>query len=364
MRLPALSSTRRSVRLSLEGLLFVALPAVVLLVFLVDAYHRRILAFDLEHFLLPAARIVADGGSPYPNYGYPPLVAFALVPLTVLPGPSIVVTAILIACVPASLWFLGVRDWRCYGVVFLWAPVLAAVQTANVTIPLLLGSAICWRYRDRWRVASVSGGLTIAAKLLTAPLVVWLAATRRFAGAIGICVVAAGVSLFLWSLLGFSDAIEYPSTIGTISSITSLESFTLKVVLIDAGVDPGLARLGWAVPALAVLAGSAVLGWRGDDRRSFTLAVAAMIVAVPIVWLHSFALLIAAVAVMRPRLSAAWLVPILFLIGPGTGNGEPWQTAGVLGILVITLCLALLPSRRQPAGTTPDQAPPLETVTL
>ena len=171
------------------------------------------------------------------------------------------------------------------------------------------------------------------------------------------------MSLILWSVIGFSGAVEYPSTIGTISSITSLESFTLKVVLMDVGVGPGLARLGWAVLALAVLAGSAVLGWRGDDRRSFTLAVAAMIVAVPIVWLHSFALLIAAVAVMRPRLSAAWLVPILFLIGPGTGNGEPWQTAGVLGILVITLCLALLPPRRQPAGT-PDLAPPLETVTL
>ena len=70
-----------------------------------------------------------------------------------------------------------------------------------------------------------------------------------------------------------------------------------------------------------------------------------MIVAVPIVWMHSFALLLAPVAVMRPRLSAVWLVPILLTIGPDTGNGEPWQTAGVLGVMVITLCLALFPRR-------------------
>ena len=316
-----------------DGLFFIALPVVMVPWFLVDTYQRDILAFDLEHFMLPAARIIADGGSPYPGYGYPPLVAFVLVPLTFVPGPGVIASIVLIACIPASLWFLGVRDWRCYGVVFLWAPVLAAIQTANVTIPLLLGTAVCWRYRDRWKIASVAGGLTIAAKLLTAPLFVWLAATRRFASAIGICVVAAAVSLPLWAVLGISDAVDYPSTIGGIAKITSQESFTLKIVLQDAGFSSGSARVGWAALALAVVAGCAVLGWRGDDRRSFVLAVTAMIVAIPVVWLHSFALLIAAVAVMRPRLSVAWFVPILFLIGPGTGNGAPWQTAGVLGVL-------------------------------
>jgi len=345
-----------------EWLFFAVMPVVVLVAFIRLAHQRGVVAFDLEQFLLPAARIVAEGGSPYPGYGYPPLVAFVLVPLTFVPGAAWIVTVLLVACVPTSLWLLGVRDWRCYGVVFLWAPVLAGVQTANVTLPLLLGSAICWRYRDHWKIASVAGGLTIAAKLLTAPLVVWLAATRRFAGAIGTCAVAGGVSLALWSLLGFSDAIEYPSTIGSISSVTSLESFTLKVVLMDAGVDPGVARLGWAALAVAVLAGAAVLGWRGDDRRSFALAVAGMIVAVPVVWLHSFALLIAAIAVMRPRLSAAWLVPILFTIGPGTGNGEPWQTAGMLVVMAVTLCLALLPARRRSVESVPKQRSPLESV--
>jgi hypothetical protein len=81
-----------------------------------------------------------------------------------------------------------------------------------------------------------------------------------------------------------------------------------------------------------------------------------MILAVPVVWLHSFALLIAPIAVMRPRLSAAWFVPILMIIGPGTGNGVPWQTAGVLGLTALTLALALRPSSdtRAPARSGQD----------
>jgi hypothetical protein len=190
--------------------------------------------------------------------------------------------------------------------------------------------------------------LTIAAKLLTAPLVVWFAATRRFAASVGTCVVAAAVSLGLWAVIGFAGAVDYPGNISDVSSITSRQSYTLKVLLQDLGIAPGQARLGWAALAFAVLAGCVVLGWRGDDRRSFALAVTLMIVGIPVVWLHSFTLLIAAVAVLRPRLSAAWFIPIMMVIGPGTGNGSPWQTAGVLGLMVLTLVLAFLPPLRQP----------------
>ena len=107
-------------------------------------------------------------------------------------------------------------------------------------------------------------------------------------------------------------------------------------MLEDIGVGSGAARIGVGRSSrLRSSRAAALLGWRGDDRRSFALAVTAMIVAVPVVWLHSFALLIAPVAVMRPRLGAAWLVPILMIIGPGTGNGDPWQTAGMLVLMAL-----------------------------
>ena len=232
---------------------------------------------------------------------------------------------------------------------------LAAVQTSNVTIPLLLGSSICWYARDRWKPVALAGGLTVAAKLLSAPLVVWLVATRRIAASIGVVVVAAGVSAVLWAVIGFAGAADYPANIGSIARSSATRSYTLKIVLEDIGVGPSLARAAWALVALLVVGAAALLGWRGDDRRSFALAVTAMIVAVPVVWLHSFALLIAPVAVMRPRLGAAWVVPILMIIGPGTGNGDPWQTAGMLVLMAVTLALALLPPQNRRVRQTPTE---------
>jgi len=332
-------------RLLVEGLLFVGLPVVIVAAFLAGAYHQGILSYDFVQFLLPAGEKVAHGGSPYPGYGYPPLVAFAAAPFTWIPAANVVWTLLLIPCVPASLWFLGVRDWRCYGVVFAWSPVLAALQSGNVTIPLLLGSAICWHGRDRWRTAAVSGGLTVAAKLLTVPLIVWLAATRRFVAAAGVAVVAGAVSFVLWAILGFSYVTEYPGRVRTIQQIESPDSYTVKALLEDAGVSSQPARVVWTLLALAVVAAVVYFGWKGDDRRSFALCGVAMIAAVPVVWMHSFTLLLLPIAVMRPRLSAAWLVPILCVVGSGNGNGSPFQNAAILAIAAVTVVLALLPSR-------------------
>ena len=361
MQVSVASDPRRLGRLLLNGLIFVALPICVLIPFLTAAYHKGDLGLDFDRYMLPAARLVASGASPYPGYGYPPLVAFALVPFTWLPGPNIVYCVLLIACVPLSLRLLGVTDWRCYGIVFLWTPVLTGVQSGNVTIPLLLGAAICWHARTRWKTTAIAGGLTVAAKLLSWPLVVWLAATRRFRAAIGAVVLAAVVSVVLWSVLGFSSMVDYPARLSAAGRGSSPESYTVKVLLQDLGVGAAPARLAMAFVAAAVLAGVVWFGWRGDDRRSFALAGLAMIVASPIVWMHSFVLLLIPVAVMRPRLSAAWLLPVAFLIGAGTGNGAPWQTAGVLALSVLTVALALLPPRRRPALPVPGQVQPSTT---
>ena len=71
-----------------------------------------------------------------------------------------------------------------------------------------------------------------------------------------------------------------------------VQSYTVKVVMVDAGLSPGAGQVVGAGVALAVLGACVILGSRGDDRRSFALAIAAMILASPIVWLHYFALLL------------------------------------------------------------------------
>ncbi len=95
--------------------------------------------------------------SPSEPFIYPPLSAYLFVPFTLLPtvAAEVIIVALVIAAVPATLLVLGVRDWRCYAIAFLWWPTIIAIQTANVTLPLLLGLALVWRYRDRRVVAAL-----------------------------------------------------------------------------------------------------------------------------------------------------------------------------------------------------------------
>jgi hypothetical protein len=336
-------ASRRSVQLAV----FLVAPILFQAVLLTAAWRRGIFGIDFEQTLLPAARKVASGESPYPAYGYPPLVAFGLAPLTVVPSPQVVLAVALLATVPLSLWWFGVRDWRCYGAAFLWAPVFSAVQTENVTLGLLLGVAYCWHARDRWASASVGAGLSIAAKILCWPIVVWLGATRRLRGAAGSLAVAALVTLALWATLGFSGLLDYPASLHGLGERVAPESYTLKALAVDIGLSQAVGRALGLTLAIVVVVAVFVLARRGDQRRSFALAIVSMIVASPIVWLHSFALLLGAVAVLRPGISIEWLLPASLVVASGTGNGTPWQTATVLVVSTLTVALALAPGRRR-----------------
>ena len=306
-----------------------------------SAWQKDLLAYDFRQTFLPAAERLLDLSSPYPAYGYPPLVAFLSVPFALLPSPEVLVTALMIACVPAALWLLGVRDWRCYVVAFLWGPVFNAVQTANVTLPIVLGAAVCWRWREQTRVTAVVGGLTAALKILAWPLLVWLAATGRKLAAVGLVVVAVGTTLGLWAVVGFSGLLSYPDSVDNLQGVEGERGYTFQALVADAGSAEELGTLLAALAALAALVGCVLYGRRGDDARSFALALVAALVASPIVWLHSFALLLAPVALLRPRLSWVWFVPATFwFYSEGTGNGAPWQTAATMlaaGVVVVSL---------------------------
>jgi hypothetical protein len=325
----------------------VALAIVAVSLFLdrlLSAAHSDVLAVDFQQTFLPAGEAIAHGHSPYPAYGYPPLMAFLTVPFTLFPSPDVLVTALLIASVPLSLWLLEVRDWRCYAVLFLWVSVFNAIQTANVTLLILLGSACCWRWRHhRWRTAT-AGGLACALKIVAWPLAVWLAATRRFATAVRLVVVAVVVTFGLWATLGFSGLRSYPDSLGHLQEQQGTRGYTVKALALDVGASDLMASAVASGLALAVLAAVVVYGRLGDDARSYSCAVIAVIVASPIIWLHSFALLIAPLAVMRPRMSWIWLLPgVLWFVSPGTGNGTTWQTAITLGVAAAVVIEALRP---------------------
>ena len=318
----------------------IAVPIVLYVVMLQLFWSRGELGIDFQQTLLPAAEEIAEGRSPYPAYGYPPLVAFALVPFAFLPSPELLYTAALLAGIPASLLILRIRDWRCYGAAFLWGATFHAVQTGNVTVWLLLLTALAWRLKESTLKTGLATGLAIATKIICWPLTVWLAATSRLRSAVVSVVVAGGVTALLWGSLGFSGLTSYPSSLDKLESQQAPSSYTVRALVEDAG-GGSLGQVAWVALVIGVLAGCFLAGRRGLDRHSFALAVLATIVASPIVWLHSFLLLLAAVAVLRPRFGIVWLIPGLFWFGSGTGNGDTWQTVLVLTIAAATFLLCL-----------------------
>jgi Glycosyltransferase family 87 len=318
---------------------------------LASAARHGLLALDFRQTFLPAAQTLVHGHSPYPAYGYPPLVAFLSVPFTVLPSPEVLVTTVMLACVPIALLLLDVRDPRCYAAAFLWVAVFNAVQTANVTLPMLVAICACWRWRDVKPTASaVAAGLAVATKLIAWPLTLWFACTGRSRAAVQSAVVAVGITLGLWATIGFSGLLTYPSSLHQLQATEETNGYTVKALAEDIGLPNTVATLLAIAVALAALGAMVLYARRGLTAQSFACAVVTMIVASPIVWLHSYALLLAVLGVLRPRFSALWLLPAaLWFVSPGTGNGAPWQT---LVTVVVFAVIAVLPLRKALPGPT------------
>jgi alpha-1,2-mannosyltransferase len=321
--------------------------------------RKHALAFDFEHAYLPAAHAVLAGHSPYPPatiaafaprtaFIYPPLTAYLAVPfawMTPLVADALV-SAAAIALVAATFWLLGVRDWRCYTIAFLWVPTYSAIQTGNVTILLAAGLALLWRHRNRPGVAALITGALIALKLFLWPALLWLLVTRRFRAAAGAAVAGAVLIVAPWAGIGFAGLGGYPHLLSVLTKAERGDSYTI----------PALASAaGWrTADVLGVAVGVAVLLWaakvsRRDERQAFALTVGGLLLLTPIVYMHYFLLLGVPLALYKPRFGWAWAVPLLFWVGPQVGNGATWQTAAVLTVAAATFAVA---TRAQPPRAT------------
>lgn len=320
---------------------------------LASAAHNDLLAVDFRQTFLPAANALAHGHSPYPAYGYPPLVAFLSVPFTFVPSADVLVTVLMLACVPISLLLLDVRDPRCHAAAFLWVAVFNAVQTANVTLPMLVAISACWRWRDAKPARSaVATGLAVAMKMIAWPMVLWQAVGGRFRLAVHSVAVAVGVTLGLWAVIGFSGLLGYPSSLHKLQAAQGGNGYTVQALAEYMGVPKSAAGLLAVAVGVVTLAAMVWFARQGRDAQAFACAVVAVIDTSPIVWLHSFALLLAVLGVLRPRFSAIWLLPAaLWFVSSGTGNGGPWSTAATLAAFTAVAVVPLLASSRgQPEG--------------
>jgi hypothetical protein len=301
---------------------------------------------------LGAADAVLHGADPYPGledpsivegtaYVYPPLLALIAAPFTFVAAnvAAIGFALVLVAAVPATLLLLGVRDWRCHGLVLLWPAVLSAVHVENITILMGLAAALAWRFRDA-ATGPLTLGVSLALKPLLWPLAPWLAGTRRVPSLVWGGVVALVVALGSWAVIGFDGLVEYEALVRRLGEVMDEWGYSVYALALDLGAADAVARGLWLLLAVGLLASAFVVSRRGRDRQGFILAMAAVIACSPIVWLHYFALLLVIVAVAKPTLGAVWFAPLLLYGAEEIGNGTPFQTAFTLAVAALTVALA------------------------
>jgi len=172
----------------------------------------------------------------------------------------------------------------------------------------------------------------------------WLLATRRFASA----AIAAAFSLLLtlgaWAAIGFAGLWGYTDELSRLTDLVADRGYSLVALGVQLGLPRGAADLLPWIVGLGLLAGVVLLARRGDERRAFAFVVIAALALTPIDWLHSFALLLVPLALLRPRFGWPWLVPWVFWLTPIQENaGDLWR---VLVAVSLTAVVVLVGPRR------------------
>lgn len=343
----------RAARSMLPIAVFGVLPLVYTVVYLVLITRRGVFGYDFGHAFWPAAQSVLHGRNPYPPldlqvlarrtaFVYPPIVAIVIAPVGLLPVGVATVLAVLFvsACLPATLWVLGVRDWRCYTISLAWPPMLACIQTAAISAPLALLLALAWRRRSSGWAAPALIVVMVAAKLFLWPVLIWLALVRGVRCA-ALTAAAAVLAVVAPWLLGFPGSRDYPRLLSRLSEIEGSHAYTPGSLALSLGAGSQLATGCSIVAGGAVLIAAVAIRNRPDAaRRTFALTLFAALLLSPIVWSHYLLVLLPAVAIASRRLSLIWFVPLSF-----RWAGDTWLLPSTreftVALLVMTATTAL-----------------------
>jgi hypothetical protein len=304
------------------------------------------------------AAAVLHARSPYPppdavaiadakQLVYPPLVAYLFVPFALVPYAlaAPIYFFVLLAALPATLYLLDVRDWRCYGAVLLWYPLAGSLGVGAISPLLALLVALVWRFRERARLTAVVAAAAIAAKLFLWPLPLWLAATRRWRGALLTGAATVAVFLIPFAGLGMSTLLGYGNVLRKLNDVFGPTSFSGVVLLRAVGVAHTHALI-----AVVLVGGALLLAMRRtDDRAALTLAILVSLLVSPIVWMHYYVLLAVPIALARPRLSVLWFLPLGYWLAPGLeSEGKLWRLVVGIGVTIAIAMLAAQSSSPKP----------------
>ena len=351
---------RRTAVRFLELLLFGAAPLLLMGACLGDATAAGPHHSDFWTFW-SAGRDVLHGHSPYPAlqslpheayrkfapFVYPPVTAFTMVPLALLPywAAKVVYLLLSVGAIALSMRLLGVRDWRCFGAVFACAPAYAAVGLGAVGPFLALGAALAWRYRDRAVVAGLAVAYVISAKLFLWPLWFWLVRTRRYRAAAVAAGAGLGAVLASWAAIGFAGLREYPQLLGRLTELVGPHGYSIYALERSLGIGNIAAERSLYVFAFVALALVAL--FVRDDRRVFVAVIAISLFATPILWPHYLVLLVVPIALVTTRLSPLWIAPaLLWIDAPAWSKGPAWT--GSLLVLVTVIAVAAMWRRIAP----------------
>ena len=317
--------------------------------------------YDYAIATRPAAEHVWNAESPYPApsdvlagdqhtyYIYPPPLAFLAVPTLALDPltASRFVAVLGLLLVIGSLLVLGVRDPWCHLAILAWAPTANGVQNVNVSLLLTFLVALGWRWRAHTGRGAFVLGAAVALKLFLAPLLLWPLASRRprvTIAALTFSIVIVGAT---WAVLGLKGLAAYPELLRRVDERWSEASYSTLGVLHAAGIGSEVGRAVAMIMGGAIVIAAVRFARRGDELSSFTLFVAAALVATPIVWQHYLLLLAVPLAISRPTISIAWLLPILLWLAPmSDDNGVLPQT---LLVPCVGICLVAAVLLRNPA---------------
>ena len=324
-----------------RALLIVALlGSCLMFVVNMSAIPRHDLLFDFRGGLYDAGRQILHGHNPYrPGFleaqaaivraggiaigetsqhafsipVYPAPINLAVIPFSLLPFwlAGVLFTVLSIGAMVLGLWLLGVRDWRCFALALLSWPFAFGLDLGALGPLIVLGAGVAWRWRDSLWPPAIALASIVVAKVFPWPLGIWLLVTRRFR-ALALAIVIGAVACFAaWAVIGFDGLAQYPRMLSNLSQIEDGRAVSLVAVLLALGFSAALAKAA-ALAATAALLG---LAWRfarrpGGDAQALGLAVIAALTSSPIVWDHYMVLLFVPIALVSPRFSKLWLVPV------------------------------------------------------
>jgi alpha-1,2-mannosyltransferase len=312
-------------------------------------------AYDFHNYYWPAGHRVLHGLSPY-VYGpwYPPgpevglpypassMLAFAAMATLPRGVGDVIFTVLSLAAPLLALRALDVKDWRLYGAIMLWPPIVCGWQNANLSLLLVLGVAALWRCRSSFAVAGFLLAMLVTLKLFLWPLGLFFVATRRYSTLACAALVTLVLNCVTWLAIGLDELPRFRSAIQTFSRLTEDTGFSVIGFVERAGGDR-LAAYG-VMSILALVAGRScvALGRRGQEQSAFILGIVVSLVATPVVWFHYLALLLVPLALRHPQLHPLWALPLVMWFIPWV-DPNVWQVGVGLALSAVLIAQALSP---------------------